>query len=195
MIEHMPGTTLPYTKVGDQEAFAVLAPIFSVTKGLTLSQIHELTGLENSTVQNWIKRGWVANPQGKRYGETQVVRIILINMIRSTMQLDKIVQLMSFINGSVEDRSDDIIPDRELYNDLCAIIFEMDQRHTCDKAEIKRIVKEQLEGYTGPAADSKGRLTGALLVMALAYQASQLKEQAEEEMSHLYGFGDKNKRS
>lgn len=127
MLRTVPGTVLPWTDGLQQNAFAVLSPVLAVTKGLTLSQLRELTGLEGSTIQNWVKRGWVERPTGKRYGEQQIVRIVIINMLRNSMQLDKIIALMTYINGQVDDRSDDIIPDRELFSLLCAVIHEADE--------------------------------------------------------------------
>ena len=120
MLELIPGTVLNFNSVAAENCYSVIAPLLTVTKGLTLAQVRELTGLEASTIQNWVKRGWVKNPEGKRYGEEQVMRIILINMMRGSMQLEQIAFLMSYINGSVEDRSDDILPDRELFNILCS---------------------------------------------------------------------------
>ena len=38
----------------------------------------------------------------------------MINLLRPTMQLDKIARLLQYINGRVEDRSDDIIPEPQL---------------------------------------------------------------------------------
>ena len=95
MLRTVPGTVLPWTDGLQQNAFAVLSPVLAVTKGLTLSQLRELTGLEGSTIQNWVKRGWVERPTGKRYGEQQIVRIVIINMLRNSMQLDKIIALIS----------------------------------------------------------------------------------------------------
>ena len=67
MMKNVPGTVLPWTDGLQKNAFAVLSPVLAVTKGLTLSQLKELTGLEGSTIQNWVKRGWVESPTGKRY--------------------------------------------------------------------------------------------------------------------------------
>ena len=82
MTGNLPGTTLPLPE-GQQDAlFTVLDPIFAVSPGgLLLSQVTELTGLGAATIQNWVKRGWVSNPVGKRYGELHVARILLINLL------------------------------------------------------------------------------------------------------------------
>ena len=71
MFQTLPGTLLERRQTDGRGAYSLIQPILSLTKGLTLSQIRELTGLENSTVQNWVKRGWVANPKSKRYGSAR----------------------------------------------------------------------------------------------------------------------------
>ena len=106
MLKTIPGTMLPFEEGLEQNAFAVLTPLLSVTRGLTRSQISEVTGLQGSTIQNWVKRGWVANPKNRRYEERQVARVILINMLKPSLQLETIVSLMKYINGSVEDAAD-----------------------------------------------------------------------------------------
>ncbi len=77
----IPGTTIKYTPQARNAAFSLIAPVLEATGGLTLSQLSKLSGLEGSTVQNWIKRGWVSSTKGKKYSEQQVLRILLINML------------------------------------------------------------------------------------------------------------------
>lgn len=189
MMKNVPGTVLPWTEGLQQNAFAVLSPVLAVTKGLTLSQLRELTGLEGSTIQNWVKRGWVENPTGKRYGEQQIVRIVIINMLRNSMQLDRIIALMTYINGQVDDRSDDIIPDRELFSLLCSVIYEADRMHSTDRQVIASIIETRLSNYHGPNADSKEKLERAVLCMVLGFVASEIKKQADEEYETLFHKG------
>lgn len=60
----VPGTVMPYTDVAGG-MFSVFRPMITATDGLTLGQVSALTGLEYSTVQNWVKRGFVAHPVQK----------------------------------------------------------------------------------------------------------------------------------
>lgn len=186
MLEKIPGTILDFEEGFEKKAFSVLTPLLSVTRGLTLGQIREITDLSAGSIQNWVKRGWIANPKGKRYGERQVARIIIINMLKACLQLDQIVELMAYVNGNVEDDSDDIIPDRELFNKLCYVIFLADKKHTFDKAEISAVIEDALSDYNGPNADSKERLAGALTVMTLAYLSAKIKIEAEKEYEKLF---------
>ena len=133
----IPGTTIKFSEQAREAAFSQIAPVLDATGGLTLSQLSKLSGLEGSTIQNWIKRGWVSSANGKKYSEKQVVRVLLINMLRGAMKLEDIARLMNYVNGDVEDTSDDIIPDITLYNILCRIIF-------CPTTKYSRQMKKTL---------------------------------------------------
>ena len=178
-MEYIPGTTLTFNTVAADNCFSLIAPLLTVTKGLTLAQVRELTGLETSTIQNWIKRGWVKNPEEKRYGEEQTMRIILINMMRGSMQLEQIAFLMSYINGSVEDRSDDILPDRELFNILCSIIYECEQKSVYDTNEIDITIESHLRYVTLRDDVSKTKLKTALRATVLAILSTRMRDLAQ----------------
>ena len=60
-MQNLPGTVLPTEDI--TQGFGVLHPSIRATNGLTLAQVCTITGLEQSTIQNWIKRGWVAIPK------------------------------------------------------------------------------------------------------------------------------------
>lgn len=184
-MKYIPGTALEFDKVAIENCFSLIAPLLTVTKGLTLAQVRELTGLETSTIQNWIKRGWVKNPTEKRYGEEQVMRIILINMMRGSMQMEQIAFLMSYINGSVEDRSDDILPDRELFNILCSIIYECEQNAIYDTKELNLAIDTRIEHLVLRDELSKKKLRTALRAMVLAILSTRMRDLAQEAYMQL----------
>lgn len=184
-MDYIPGTTLPFNDVVLEDCFSLISPLLTVTKGLTLAQVRELTGLETSTIQNWIKRGWVKNPTEKRYGEEQVMRIILINMMRGSMQMEQIAFLMSYINGSVEDRSDDILPDRELFNILCSIIFECEQNAVYDTNELDVAIESHLKNVTIHDDISKSKLKTTLRAMVLAILSTRMRDLAQKAFMEL----------
>ena len=185
MLTTIPGTMLPFEEGLEQNAFAVLTPLLSVTRGLTLAQLSEVTGLQGSTVQNWVKRGWVANPKNRRYEERQVARVILINMLKSSLQMETIVSLMKFINGSVEDAADDIIPDRELFNMLCRIIVLEDAQHSFDRDALRSIIAQVTGDYVEPVTGARKRLQQALEIMALAYLSGVVQRMAQEACAQI----------
>ncbi len=174
----IPGTVMPYDPSAGKELFAAVSSLCNVAGGLSLSQIVGITGLEASTIQNWVKRGWISRPVGKKYTQRQIARILLINVLRDCLPLEKIAQLLGKVNGSVEDVSDDIIDEGELYNRLCSLLADLSDLRS-STAEIREAVQRQLADYTGPKLDSKACLARALEIMVLAYQASRMKHLAE----------------
>lgn len=185
MLEVIPGTALKFNSAAADDCYSIIAPLLTVTKGLTLAQVRELTGLESSTIQNWVKRGWVKNPEGKRYGEEQVIRIILINMMRGSMQLEQIAFLMGYINGSVEDRSDDILPDRELFNILCSIIYSCQKNTVTDGQFLDTVIDERIKSVNFTDDISQKKLKTALRAMVLAILSTKMKELAQKAFAEL----------
>lgn len=181
---NIPGTNLPDTH-GNRTAFSMIEPLLAATGGLSLSQVAAVTGLEGSTIQNWVKRGWVSKPIRKKYDEIQLARILIISSLRDCMQIEQIVQLMAYINGSVEDRSDDIIQESRLYNYLCEVVRRMRPEEGISLQRVRRLVREQTEDYSGPAPDSKTRLERALTVMVLACEAGRIKNLADQLLHEL----------
>ena len=125
------------------------------------------------------------NPEGKRYGEEQLMRIILINMMRGSMQMEQIAFLMSYINGSVEDRSDDILPDRELFNILCSIIYICEQNSVSDEKYLDKVIDAQLEKVKISDVISQKKLRTALRAMVLAILSTQMRELAQKAFAQL----------
>lgn len=175
----LPGTVLPAQTGNVRYGFANFSPLFIATKGLTLSQICEIAGLEPTTVQNWIKRGWVAHPVQKRYHEPHLARILILSMLRRSMQLEKIALLLRCVNGSADDRTDDIIPDSELYSRLCIIIEDLAVLNAADEPAVRAAVRRALEAYTAPYPGAEKKLEDALTVMALAHISSEIITKAE----------------
>lgn len=186
--EYYPGTTVPMPDSYEERLkSSVLEPVFAVTKGLSLAQVRELTGLESTTIQNWVKRGWVQKPCGKRYTELHVARILVINILRDSLRLERIAQLMGYLNGSVDDRSDDIIPESELYPMLTAMIIRLDHAGNYSHSAIRSLVEEYTENYSSPLPDSLPHLRKALEVMLLAYASSSLKRHADRHLTEIIG--------
>ena len=175
----LPGTAIEVEEGRLSYGFANLAGLFTVTGGLTLSQICEIAGVELTTVQNWIKRGWVAHPEHKRYRENHLARIVILNMLRSSFQLEKIAVILRFINGDADDRGDDIIPDAALYTHLCVIIERVLAANVTSTDGVQKVVDESITEYTEPFAGARDKLVSALTVMTLAYLASEIRRKAE----------------
>ena len=170
----IPGTTLPYD--GDKGMFSKIRPLIRATDGLTLSQVCSITGLEGSTIQNWVKRGFVSRPEQKKYRERQLARILLISSLRDCMPLDRIGTLMALVNGDANDTDDDIISEEQMYDYLCAVIGRAEEKPSDD---ISGLVTEITSDYTPIRGDAAEILRQALTVMALAYIAGKYKREAD----------------
>lgn len=180
----IPGTAMPYTNL-NASAFSMIEPLLTAAGGLSLSQVCAITGLEGSTIQNWVKRGWVENPKAKKYGEAQLSRVLIISALRDSLQLEQIVQLLRFVNGSVSDRKDDIIKESRLYDYLCAAVKLLRPEEGVSEQKVKALVDSLISDYRGPALDSKQRLSRALTVMVLAYLSGSFKRQADRSLREI----------
>ena len=184
-MRNLPGTVLPTEDI--RLGFEVLHPSIRATNGLTLAQVCTITGLEQSTIQNWIKRGWVAHPENKRYGEYQLARIMIINMLRASLQLDNIAYLLRYVNGEADNRGDDSIPDSVLYTHLCVIVDCCEAGDVIRPDDVRRTAAESLTDYEEAYPGAREKLIEALTVMALAYIASEIRKDAEQMFEKLHG--------
>ena len=150
-----------------------------------LTQIRDISGIDSSTLQNWTKRGWVANARLKKYNMDQVAHILIINMLRSCMQLEHIAFLIHYINGSVEDRSDDIITDSQLYDYICRILEHIICTGDCSLEEIAEYVGKITEDYVEPVEGARERLNRALEIIVVTYYSTLLKRRATQLLEDL----------
>ena len=185
--ELIPGTILNRKDMGDVTGMEFLKKIFYISDGVMLTQIREISGIDGSTLQNWTKRGWVANAKLKRYNIDQVAHILIINMLRSCMQLDKIAFLVSYINGRIYDESDDIIRDSQLYDYICRILDklmlagEITKENSTLRDTIEHITSDYEEKVTG----ARRRLNIALEIIIIAYYASIIKSHSDAMVDRL----------
>ena len=181
----IPGTVLDRKSMGNVTGMEFLNKIFYISDGIMLSQIKEISGIDGSTLQNWVKRGWVENSKLKRYNIDQLAHILIINMLRNCMQLDKIAFLIKYINGSVDDRNDDIIRDSVLYDYICRILNHMMNSGTCDLSSFRDYISEITDDYVEPMEGARERLNKALEVILVTYYAALIKQQATKLMEAI----------
>ena len=181
----IPGTILDRKQMGDVTGLEFLKKIFYISDGIMLSQIREISGIDGSTLQNWTKRGWVANSKLKRYDIDQLAHILIINMLRSCMQLDRIAFLIKYINGSVDDRQDDIIRDSELYDYICRILDRIVAGGMAE-ADLSEYISQETCSYQEKIDGARRRLNTALEIILTAYYASLIKQKADTMLERLY---------
>ena len=176
----IPGTILRRKDMGDVTGMEFLKKIFFISSGIMLSQIREISGIDGSTLQNWTKRGWVANSKLKRYDIDQVAHILIINMLRDCMQLDRITFVIRYINGSVEDHADDIISDSLLYDYICRILERLlDDDATYDISSLRTCISEVTADYEEKVSGARKRLDQALEIIIAAYYAALIKRYSD----------------
>ena len=183
----IPGTRLDKVEMGNVTGLEFLSKVFYISEGVMLTQIREVSGIDGSTLQNWTKRGWVANAQLKKYNIDQVAHILIINMLRSCIQLDRIAMLLHYINGRIDDTSDDIIRDSVLYDYICRILDKLMELETCSMASIKEVIREQITDYEEAMPGARERLANALEIIVVAYYAALIKRRSDELLTDLMG--------
>ena len=178
----IPGTTLSAPRAEADSIEAQFQSMF-LAGGMVLSQVTSITGLDPYMIQNWVKRGFLAKPQQKRYTLRQLCRIININMLRGVLPMERICGLLSYINGALDDESDDIIDDSQLYFifvRLAAHARDLDTTDQWDSA-----VHEVMAGYIEPIPGAKERIEKVLRIMLTAWVATRMRQEAEKMLDEL----------
>lgn len=173
--------TAAYTEPG-KSGFSKIEMLLKAAGGLSLSQVCAVTGLEGSTIQNWVKRGWVPHPtRGKKYEEVQIARILIVNALKECIKLEHIAILMSYIKGSAEEGSDDVIKESQLYNHLCDALQKMGQAEF-SRGGVESVVEVVIKGHKDQKSDSYVRIRKALTLMIYACVCTDVKRRTETMM-------------
>jgi hypothetical protein len=135
-----------------------------------------VTGLEPYTIQNWVKRGFLTKPVGKKYTLRQLCRILNINMLKDALPMEKICGLMTYINGHMDDESDDLIDDSQLY--FLFLRLAAHHRRMNDPHGRDQYIQEALADYEEPVPGARARVEKVLKVMLTAWAAALLRQQA-----------------
>ena len=183
MIDRLPGTTVEIAVQNAEVAKDVLDNAF-LCGGLMMSQVARMTGLEPYMIQNWVRRGFLSPPTKKMYSKRQFCRIAIINMLREVLQIEKITQLLSYINGRLDDESDDIIDDSDLYLYYIAAISSL-ERPVADENYIVSHIERVVDSFAEPFPGAKKRLVKVLAVMMNAHYAAILRKRAEDILATL----------
>lgn len=179
----LPGTVLEVGTAETDHLDEVFRSMF-LAGGMVLSQVASITGLEPYTIQNWVKRGYLTPPQKKRYTQRQLSRIMIINMLRSALPLERICGLLQYINGHLDDESDDLIDDTQLY--LLFLRLASYHRQMQNPEGRDDHLQKILADYAEPEPGAKERVENVLRIMLTAWAASQLRQTAERMVTQLY---------
>ena len=174
---NIPGTVLTAPLAEADQVQEKLNAMF-LGGGMVLSQVSAVTGLEPYTIQNWVKRGFLTNPVGKKYTLRQLCRILNINMLKDALRMEEICGLMTYINGHLDDESDDLIDDSELY--FLFLRIAAHHRQMKDPNGRDECIRQALANYEEPIPGARQRVEKVLEVMLTAWAASQLRSLSEE---------------
>lgn len=178
----IPGTTL----TAPREAAAAVKDQFAgmfLAGGLTLSQVAAVSGLEPYTIQNWVKRGFLPSPRGKRYDMDQLCRILNMNVLRGNTPLEQIVRLMSYLNGDLADERDDLVDDSALYFYFVRLASCVDQI-SADR-DWDEVLEKVTQDYEEPVLGARQKLSRVLQIMITVWLANTLKARAEAMIADL----------
>ena len=178
----IPGTVLKGPREDVEHSIRQIEGMF-LAGGMVRSQVASVTGLEAHAVQNWVKRGFLSNPVGKRYSLRQFSRIAIINMLKGVLPMEKICGLLSFINGELDDESDDLIDDTLLY--FMFLRLASQARHIGGERSWDEVIPEILAPYSEPVPGAKERIDKVLRIMLTAWIAACTMHQAEKMLSEL----------
>ena len=182
MMWMIPGTVLHADRSEAEQIPQQLEALF-FGGGITLSQVTSITGLEAHTVQNWVKRGFLSSPVGKRYTLRQLCRILNIHMLHGTMPIDRICGMLSYVNGHLDDESDDIIDDSKLYFLFVKLAARMKELYNPEEAEM--LLDGYLADYAEPVPGAKDRVRNVLRIMLTAWLAARMMQETEKMVNKL----------
>lgn len=178
----IPGTVLEIPRKDAEHIEDVFSSMF-LAGGIVLSQVSGITGLEPYTVQNWVKRGFLVPPERKRYSLRQLCRIININMLKSVLPMERICGLLGYINGALNDESDDVIDDSQLYFMFVRLAARMKELY--DEEAREAILDQAMEEYQEPVPGAKARVRQVLQIMLTAWLAARMRQEAEKMLDTL----------
>ena len=178
----IPGTVLQIPRKDAEHIADVFSSMF-LAGGIVLSQVSGITGLEPYTVQNWVKRGLLAPPERKRYTLRQLCRIININMLKGVLPMERVCGLLGYINGQLNDESDDVIDDSQLYFMFVRLAARMKELYGEEDREL--LLEETLSDYQEPIPGAKERVKQVLRIMLTAWLAARMRQEAEKMLDAL----------
>lgn len=178
----IPGTVLQAERTEAAQIPQQLEALF-FGGGITLSQVTAITGLEAHTVQNWVKRGFLTSPVGKKYSLRQLCRILNIHMLHGAMPIDRICKLLGYVNGHLDDESDDMIDDAQLYFLFVGLAARMKELY--EPGEAEALLESCLADYAEPVPGAKERVRNVLRVMLTAWLAARMMQETEKMLNEL----------
>ena len=178
----IPGTVLTGSRVDVEASIRQIEGMF-LGGGMIRSQLASVSGVEAHDIQNWVKRGFLPGPVKKRYSCNQFCRIVIINMLRTGMPMEQICSLLAYVNGRLDDESDDLIDDTVLY--FMFLRLAARARHIGGQENWDAAIADILENYTEPIPGAKERIDRVLRIMLTAWIGVQIIRSAGQMLTAL----------
>ena len=68
----------------------------------------------------------------------------MINVLKSTLSIEQICKLLSYINGALDDEGDDTIDDTELYGAFVLVAGSVQKHGLTSESEMNRLIADAL---------------------------------------------------
>ena len=148
--------------------------------GVTASQIYNMTGLEIHIVHNWVKRNFLTSPVKKLYSAEQFASIIIINMMRESVQIERISKMLDFTKTPGDKEGISTVSLYCLFVDtLCKL------EGNSEPEAVKSEVQKAIAGFLGEGSAKARALEIMLRAMVYAYSSARMKELAKESLLSL----------
>ena len=104
-------------------------------------------------------------------------------MLKNVLPMERICGMLSYINGTLDDESDDIIDDSTLYFMFVRLAAYYRVMHNNEGRDA--IIDKELESYNEPVPGAKDRVKKVLCIMLTAWAAAQLQSVADRMLSEI----------
>jgi DNA-binding transcriptional MerR regulator len=178
----IPGTVLTAAEKDGAAVEAQFRAMF-LPGGMVLSQVSAITGLESYTIQNWVKRGFLTNPDRKHYSLRQLCRIININMLKGVLPLPDICSLLGYVNGQLDNEADDMIDDSDLYFMFVRLAARSRELYKAENRDT--VLDQELSDYQEPVPGAKQRVKEVLRIMLTAWLAARMAQETTKMLNNL----------
>ena len=180
----IPGTILNRKESGNLTGAAFLDSLFYLQDGIALSGIRKICGIDGSTLQNWVKRGWAGKAVRKKYSKNQFARILLINLMRDSLYLDTIDSILHSLNGDLDTEEDDLLPESEVYDLVCRILEKGDGK-ALSRQGLQSLIRAETASFEEPFPGARNRLRTVLEIMVLSSLSHEIQSEINQSVADL----------
>ncbi|MFZ3102023.1 MAG: DUF1836 domain-containing protein [Desulfitobacteriaceae bacterium] len=143
-----------------------------------VAQLVSKNDINSTHIQNWVRRKYLPNPEKKKYNREQVANILLINDLRNILPLERISNLLSYVNESLIETSDDRINPTKLYRYYSEIFDKTRTNWELTLQSMERDVEDSL-AEEKLSDEDRDKVVTTLVILNLLAQANLFRQIAE----------------